>query len=493
MKQWLLIVVLFGAGLWLYTRQNNFPFYYHADEPSKVEQIREGTRNFHHPLLLLSATDLVGCFAGATQDCQAIVERGRWCSAVFAAIAVAAFSWLGFLRYGATGGTAAGALMLLQRRPFELAHFMKEDCALLAGIALSFLALEFFFRQPNSRRAFALGLAVALAASAKYVGFLLLLPALVAIFAQRRGRLAFFAGFFLLVAAVNFRAFLEWPALFAGLRFEVANLHSQVGIETRYAPFGWLRYFLELSPFLLLGLAAHFLFLASDRRQRSLPQLLISAFPFYFGLLLCFSSKQAGRHALPLTEISALLAVFGFLEIWRRAQAQHLVWLSRTTCALLILAAIYDLARTTEFARGFQRDHRRELVEWIQRNVSANATIAVEDRVSIAPENSCAPALPLPQKMRRALFVADLGSLAQLRAEDVSYLAVSEARAGIFLKEKARASHGDDASNRRAEFYRQLSAEGELVWSRKTGRIGALNPGLRLYRIAPVATTRRSN
>ncbi len=74
----MIVLALFCAALWLYTRHNSFPFYYHPDEPGKVAQIQKGTRNFHHPQLLLTATDLTKQLARRDLDCQAVVEMGRW-------------------------------------------------------------------------------------------------------------------------------------------------------------------------------------------------------------------------------------------------------------------------------------------------------------------------------------------------------------------------------------------------------------------------------
>ncbi|HSH38815.1 MAG TPA: hypothetical protein VK993_08515, partial [Chthoniobacterales bacterium] len=52
-------VLLFAFCLTLATRENEFPFTYHPDEPSKAAQLLQGRRNFYHPLLLLSTTEYV--------------------------------------------------------------------------------------------------------------------------------------------------------------------------------------------------------------------------------------------------------------------------------------------------------------------------------------------------------------------------------------------------------------------------------------------------
>ena len=60
-------VVLFALTLGLDTRHNDFPFTYHPDEGGKVAQVLLGSRNYHHPLLLLSdhGLRLAGRFHGA--------------------------------------------------------------------------------------------------------------------------------------------------------------------------------------------------------------------------------------------------------------------------------------------------------------------------------------------------------------------------------------------------------------------------------------------
>src|SRR5215211_5547616 len=386
-RQWLFTAALFLVALFLYTRHNTFPFYYHPDEPGKVAQIREGTRNFHHPLALLTATELLKRLAGRELDCQGIAEVGRWVSAIFGATAVAAFSWLGFRRFGLCGGIVVGTVMLLQRRPCELAHFMKEDCALLAGIALTFVAIDRFWSRPSPVRAASLGAAAALAASGKYVGIIMLLPVLLALLARRESfprpgaLLLATAGFFAALALINYPGFTSFGNVIAGIQDEIVHLNSRAGVETRVSPFGWVRYFLEVSPVLLLFLVARFALALREFRRLPRPDLLLLAAPFAFGLLLSFSSKQGGRYALPMTETAALLGVLGALELWKVLRAHGRAAAAWAVVALLSASAVYDLIRTARITRAFARDHRRELIAWIQENVSATARLAVEERV----------------------------------------------------------------------------------------------------------------
>lgn len=121
-------------------------------------------------------------------------------------------------------------------------------------------------------------------------------------------------------------------------------------------------------------------------------------------------------------------------------------WLTRIAREDINCQRIVTLGRDRSaalFDQGFQRDHRRELVEWIGRNVAADAIIVEDDRVRIPAEplageatNACE--LPrLAQKVRIALFAADLGSLEELRAAGVTYVAVAEGRYDVFSRKDA--------------------------------------------------------
>ena len=145
-------LVLFAAGLALDTRHHGFPFFYHPDESAKVDQILTGEWNFHHPMLLLGTTAAVVKTLGVTRSDQPVVEAGRWTSAAFIAGAVVALALLAYAWRGWTASLATGGALLLQHQLFELAHYLKEDSALLLGVALSFLLSYAFWQKPNARK-----------------------------------------------------------------------------------------------------------------------------------------------------------------------------------------------------------------------------------------------------------------------------------------------------------------------------------------------------
>jgi hypothetical protein len=151
------------------------PFYYHSDEPSKVEQVI-GLRplNFKHPLLLMNATRALA-FASGVEDRQAAVRAGRTVSAAFAAGTVTALAALAWLAGGLLAAACVAPLVLLSHGLFTFAHFMKEDTAVTFGFACVLLAASAFAQRPRAGTAAALGAACALALSGKYVGAVALL------------------------------------------------------------------------------------------------------------------------------------------------------------------------------------------------------------------------------------------------------------------------------------------------------------------------------
>jgi len=191
-----LCVAIFATCLWLYTRENTFPYAYHPDEPGKAGQIRKGRRNYRHPQLLLECSQIAVAVAGiplGEKDAadaevrrieQAVTVAGRWVSAAFAAGAVVALALAGYRAGGLAGLAMAGASVGLCAPLLLSAHYMKEDTALVFGVALVVLASAAAWEsrhldESRRRRAAALlGAACAVAVCGKYIGILALAAAL---------------------------------------------------------------------------------------------------------------------------------------------------------------------------------------------------------------------------------------------------------------------------------------------------------------------------
>ena len=162
-RDWILAGLFFLTGIWLYTRHNDFPSFYHPDEPSKAGQVIKNEFNFNHPMLLLQTTRLISWIRDSPRTQQPVTRDGRTASALFAAGAVACLVLLAAHLRSTLAGAAAGLLVLANSQFFELAHYMKEDPALAFGIAAFFLTLVRCWLEPSTVRFVWLGVACALA------------------------------------------------------------------------------------------------------------------------------------------------------------------------------------------------------------------------------------------------------------------------------------------------------------------------------------------
>ena len=169
-----------------------------------------------------------------------MVEVGRWVSAGFSAVAVTALSLLAFCWRGWIAGIATGAALMLHHQVFELSHYMKEDTALLMGVAVTFLAAFLFWRRPDAWRAAMLGAAVAMAISGKYIGAFMLPAALPLLWLAPGGGwrrlVSFTAALVAVLVVVNLPLLLNFDAFEKSLGREM-NLvvHGQRG-TTRSVP-----------------------------------------------------------------------------------------------------------------------------------------------------------------------------------------------------------------------------------------------------------------
>ncbi len=496
-RPFLLALLFFAGAFTLFSQHLHFPVSYHPDEMSKVRQVQTGSRNFHHPLLLLNAATLLQSFRDGSGE-QAIARTGRLAAALFAAGAVALFSLLGFRLAGLAGGLAGGTVLLFHPRLLEFAHFFKEDTALLFGIALSFLALHLVWEQFSAGRAAFLGLAVGVAASGKYIGAVLLAPALLIFLrhpslpvsgspASSRLRLAGLT----FLAFLGTMALLNWPALahpshwLAGVTGELNRLNNASGVRLPSPPFRWLERLMRDVPVALWTLSA--LFAASlwvRRRTRLLaPGLFLLCFPFLYGLLLSPSAHQTGRYLLPADVTLMFVGGLGFAWLWQLAPlaSPRLRRPAILMVALLSLALLLQLGHVALAThRAFTRDHRRDLAEWMRAHLPPDHLVAYENRCHLGrflPEKHLLPPAP---------FAGDFGSFSALQARGVTHVAVT--RQGFRRFEGTSPLPGaEEQFHRRAEFYRELFTRGKLVWRRKPGPVYILNPELRLYDIRQAA------
>jgi len=483
-----LSVVLFFFSLSLFTWKNSFPYYYHIDEPLEVLLVLENETNFHHPLLMGNVTDLATRILHVARTPQPLVETGRWCLAVFGAIAVVAFAWLAFHYRGLGAALAAGVLVAVHPLLIEVTHYYKEDPALLMGLALSFLAMAHFWQRPSWQTTLLLGGANALAFSGKYIGIVAAVLALIVIFRvplgkarlNRLGALALFAlAFFVVAGGVNYQLVRGLGTMAGGVGREVVLLDAGGGRGLLTGKY--LSVVQEQCNGLILFFTGWlFLQMWRTRRDRTLPEFLLAGFPFAFGLMLSLTPKTAERYFLPAGVTICYLAGLGIADFSTRVAAfwKWEGWKKRLlTVACVAVTCAVSTPEILGTLRGFSSDSRRELARWLEEHAAPDAVIVQDRRVQLVgssgKENSDRAFTPA-QTVLSKKDAADFGSIQELRERGVRYVAI----------DAGEKSKGGD--KQQAAFYRDLKTTGELVWKGGWGPVIVLNPRLELYRLPPL-------
>jgi hypothetical protein len=477
---------LCAALLWLYTAHNSYPFFYHTDEPGKVRQVIDGTRNFHHPLLLITATDFVTRALRILRNDQSVVVAGRWVSAICAALAIGGVALLVARRTGLIAGMAAGLLAGLHPVLFQSAHVMKEDCALLLGIAWAFYALDLYCARERMTALVATGVACGVAVSAKYIGVLMLITAAIVVAIQSRGRsmilkrIAVLGGVVAITfALINFQAVLQPGSAFAaaGSEFEhMRYLGSVYLFQLNFLPKLLRRAGLPL--LLVIGI---FVWMLIVRRRRVIIEWTMLAFSAAWLLVLSFTPLSKDRYLIPVLTLSCALAVIGlrwFLE-WIGERAPRLPQLSILLICCAGLAALY-LPKMLELQREFATDSRKEMIVWIRQNLPADAVIAHEWRIWPPPSaTDMNGEFSIPQKrLEGQQFASEFQSIENLRGLGATHIVVL----GKYYRDLLE---GAEVVPVRAdpEFYRVLDERAKRIWHIARGQNLYIHPGLSIYEL----------
>ncbi|CAN5710405.1 hypothetical protein BH11VER1_BH11VER1_13120 [soil metagenome] len=495
-------ILLFATALLLYSRHLDSPYYYHADEPGKTAQVIKDYRNFHHPLLLVNTAALAVEVFQVPLRPQPVVEMGRKVSVFFSALAVsllAAFAWRA---RGPAAAVAAGLFLLLYQDVFELAHYFKEDSALLGGIALTFFALQSLVLRPGPLHLTFLSIAVAITFSSKYMGIVLLVPAL--FFAWKtmgwKGALACLLIFAVAAGLLNARMFQDWDAAMASLKRETDLVATgQREISKSVPHLGFVQFFVRklMPPFGLFFVWGLWIWWRDRRQHRSggTVETAMVLFPFAFTVLLSFSAKDAGRYFLPAILGMCYVAGIGLADLvcrlWQGTLQSGTRPHTRRALALLcVLIALTEMGwRFTVMWIGFGRDSHLELATFIREKLPASAVVIQGRRVEL-PDPRGGRDLdpvdfpPLPQQLHTVKWVADAGSLDALRQQGVTHVALEEQEYGRYLDEDSKPKEdGRKIFEQRRDFYRDLFARGKILFDSPPGKAGNLNPPLRLVEL----------
>ena len=491
-------IALFVATLVLHTQHNDFAWYYHPDEPGKVEQVL-GMRpwNFHHPMLLLTCTKLAVSASGATVP-QTAVELGRGVSAVFTGISIIALSLLAYRLRGWPAAIAAGVALLLHHQLYELSHYMKEDPALLLGVAVTLLAAQVYQASPGLAAALGLGTACGIAISGKYLGVLSLAFAIPVIARNRKPGTFTAAAVAMLVVIVlvNFPLLTDWRTFSASFAKETKLVIEGQGQMTQSIPHSryWSIFLANTTPVMWLLLLVTIWVFAHRRRELTLVEWMVFVFPFAYAVALSFSPKENDRYFLPATGVFTLLAAIGVMELGRFSREPRRVFIIQVAAGLALVFAqlpswTKDRGGLLRYQNAFQRDDTAELVAWLRQNVPPPAAIAKDNKVilpTIERHGEGPGAEPLPNQILTDDYVADFGSIEALRAKGVTHLVISQSTYGKFERAGLRPQENAESDfHRRKMFYTLLRRDFEPVKSWPRGTVIYLHPGLEVYRISP--------
>ncbi len=502
-RGWLIAAAFGILAFVLGIQENGFPYYYHIDEPTKTEQLVEGTRNFNHPLLLLTVTDWVLDLDGTPRTHQSAALAGRTVSAVLTGLAVAAMALLAFYKRGLLAAACAGFFLATHWDIFEKAHIIKEDPGLICGLAFTFLALHVYRERPGAAAALFLGVAAGVAASSKYVGIAALLCALPAIFVFRGDRSipsslgALLGGFALTVAVFNFPLFsAEGLATFrSSLAAETDKaLHGTWAEKESVFSGGYFERILYVGRAHMLAFFAWWLWvLLGPQRKRwdfRYDDYLVALFPFAVALALGFSSKTHGRYFLPGTLTLCYATGLGLAAAIGSLRGSSFRFRKPAIALLVALAVVGSLERLHRYWDGFHRDPRVAMAAYIRETLPGDAVIAQgygvhlpDPEIPLYSDTAAGGFLP-QQLVSSSKQPADLGTLDELRARGITHVAVCGQNYERYTKSTAEpTAEAADRYARRKRFYQELFKSAELVWKRESGRVGTHNPPLRLYDI----------
>ena len=355
---------------------NNGPADFHPDEPGKVEQLEEGPHEFLHPHLMLRGAEAVR-LVGRPFGVRTVVA-GRSASALFVAGAAAL---LALAAGDGRAGPTLGAGLAVATLPDAVAagHYLKEDAALLLGVAAwAACGVAWTGGRRSLRFAVLLGLAGGLAAAGKWVGAVwpvvgVLLVAATAPRDRWRAAGATLAAAGGVVAVVNLPGLLDPAAVGSGIAYEARHVTGDHGGLIYDAARFHARH-------LLLGLAPPVLALAAAEAGRRLwrragpgpvlPLMAAGAF-----VLVAPSSIAHGRYVLPVAAILAALAGAGCFRLGG----------AKLGAVLLIVLLAWQGGRTIDLLARFADDPRTGLAAWIDANLPPEAVIAADDYARLDP------------------------------------------------------------------------------------------------------------
>lgn len=481
-----------------YTAYNRFPQNYHPDEDRKIHQIKTGEYDFRHPALLLNATRLIVFISGGAQSDIDYCIRGRWTSAIFASLSAIVLMGAAHVLYGRYAALAAGITVALCPMLLESAHYMKEDTALVFGISCVILAIALLIKGFSLSKTIFLGIACALAASGKYVGIFMLIPALITILIpsniSKCGRLKrsvlFLLTFIITAIIIDYEAIIFPFSFFEGLHFESEHIGtSHYGLIYRRFSGYYPKIIGDVTNDIVIGLyLVYTVYVLSNWRRKSGIEQLFILLPILYFIMISSSKVQSPRYVIPVVVLIHWLGGIGGGVIIKTTGRKKVIKYAIAGCIYGSLIAGLGL-HSFDYLYQFKNDSRIALEKWVSENIKGDVRILQDGYVS------------LPEKItfekdgqksvittKTVWFAGYYRNLANVRRKGFSYIAVSENIYNRFFDRNIVPDKQYDAQSnywKPRSFYIELFDNGRLLWESKQKRVmyGVTNPVIRFYDI----------
>jgi hypothetical protein len=490
------MLAIFLIGIFWFTHGNGFPSFYNPEEEIRASQVITGDWDLHHPLLSALTTKLVQIALHVPNELQAVAHLGRVVSAFFAVGSIICLALSVYL-LGSTWAAALLAFLLLcQHQFYDLAHTMSENSALMFGSSLTLLAIVLIEQKATVSRALLLGVSVAIAVSAKYIGALLFIPALIAVLHGggrefRLNRVMEFAlGLVFAILVVNFYAVTALPLTALDVLQDLGSAFASTadGVKNLVHGTYWMALWRNTTPaiWVMLGMALCALWIR--RRSLKMGEMLLVLIPAVYFLLLLFAPLSDLRF-LPVVGFTYAFAAAGvtwMAELISTAREEVRGWLLPALYAVCLASCLFEFLRGYPYYAAYSADERLEMLAWMDGNLQPGSRVIADPSVLL-------PKLlaETKQKYRFDLLMDgfpktadDQSLLGQIVAAGCGYVVVSASDYKSLLSGAVSVAGANNQSvNATKQYYSELFKKGTLIWSRNQGPVTHLQPGLEVYRV----------
>ncbi len=491
------MVTVFLVGFFWFARGNQYPSFYHPEEEIRARQVISKDWDLHQPLLSAITTRVLKTALHIPDNLQIVVQLGRTVSAFFA---VGSIICLGLAVYILRNWAAAALLsflLLCQHQFYDLAHTMSENTALMFGSSLTLLAIVLLEQKASVARALFLGFSLAIAASAKYVGALLFIPAVIAVLRAggkeyRINRIVEFGlGLLFAILVINFFAIADLSRAAVDLVQDLAVAFGSTpyGLQSLVSGTYWRALWHNTTPVIWVMVGVSLWAFWIRRRKLTMSEMLLVLIPLVYFLLLLFSPPESNLRFLPVIGFTYALAVVGVAsvaELLSTFGEDVSGWLLPALVGVCLTACFLEFLRGFPYFMAFNRDQRLEMLTWMDGDLPPGSKVVADSSVLL-------PKLlaETKQKYRFELLADDnvkdpddLTRFDQFVAAGVDYAVVSESDYNPLFSTVASVALSNNQSFEAAkQFYSELFRKGTLVWSRRQGPVPYLQPGLQIYHL----------